>query len=691
MHSSACFPSRRFTTHRGTTGFALASVLVLLLSLAACASTTGLGSHADADGASTRTHSPAMELAKNGAQPGGAATDAPQWSVESLRNDEQRTRFVLESRDELARRSAIAAIEDPKALVSLALESANWRVRHAATARISDSAVLARVALQDPARAVRRVGVERLQDSPALLQVALTEVDPELSRLAVSKLERSEDLRSVIERSARSADRIEALGRLSDNDFALRLLRQDYDPDVRRAAARALPADMARAAMSDADSWLRPQLAARLPWDRLQQDLLEDSDPQLRSAALSTLNDPARLRELVVSARHADVRAQALARSNDPQLALERLQLDPDPEPRRVAAGMIRVDDAMLTTLLTSLLAAEPDLQVRARLVSKLRNQALLRELVRSSEVTLRREAVRRLDDRDVAAEIAHSDPSEDVRLAAIARLADRTRLEALLHGETRPALRRAIAARIGHGELLRHLSRVDPNPGTRLFLAELIQEPEAYAAMASDDSHWYLRWRALAGVSDPAELAKIAANDPHPEVRARAAARAGLPGDSPALLVIPSRMDQARSPTEQSIHDRSALAARLQHIVASLPSDEPIRLELESTLLDTPYVMHDETSGADSDSGVLWIERVSLRASTPTRILAQTQFSGGRAERSEQFRDGYRDANGELIAVRLAEVDAVAFLGALIDALGITPEQLDSVDDWVGAALELR
>lgn len=687
MHSSGRFPSRRFTTRGGGTRFVLASVVAVLLCLAGCAGTPGRGSHTDASDAFDRPDSPTMELTKNGVQSGAETTDALQRSIESLRDDKQRMRFALASRDELARRSAIAAIEDPQELASLALESNNWRVRHAATARISDPAVLAHVALHDSARAVRRAGVERLQDSTVLLQVALTEVDPELSRLAVSKLDRHEDLRSVIEGSARSADRIEALGRLSDNEPALRLLHQDYDPDLRRAAASALPADMARAAMAGADSWLRAQLAARLPWDRQQQALLEDADPQVRSAALSTLADPLRLRDLAASARHADVRAQALTRANDPQLALERLQRDPDPEPRRVAAGLIRVDDAVLA----SLLAAEPDLQVRARLVARLRDQALLRELVRSSEAALRREAVRRLDDVDVAAELAHSDPSEDVRLAAIARLADRSQLEALLHRETRPALRRAIAARIGHGELLRHLSRVDPTPATRLFLAERIQEPAVYAAMASDDPHWYVRWRALAGVSDAAVLAQMGANDPHLEVRARAAARAGVECVSPALLVIHPRMDPGRSPAQQSIHDRGALAARLQQIVASLPSVEPIRLELESTLLDTPYVLHDAASGADRDSGVLWIERVNLRASTPTRVLAQMQFSGGRAERSEQFRDGYRDANGELIAVRLAQVDAVRFVGELIDALELRADQVHSEDDWLQAALDLR
>lgn len=606
---------------------------------------------------------------------------SPEQRAASLRDDAQRLRFVLQSEHELARRVAIAAVEDLRLLQPLALEHANWRVRRAGAERIEDQVVLARIATTDTARAVRRVALERLQDPVALQVVALQERDPELSRLAVSRLPPA-GLREVIARSGRSVDRVEALTRLADPELAQTLLEQDADPEVRRAAAALLPEVMARALLARIeDGQVRSWLVRTLPWNAQQQALLEDADPLLRMAALGTLEDPAGLREQVLTATHADVRAQALRVLADPVLAARVLRQDPDPLPRRVAAGLLQGDDAVLLQAL----AAETDAATRARLVARLRDPQRLARFAADPDPRLRQEAARRLADPDWAARLVR-DPDPGVRTAALAHLQDRALLEQMLELETEPALRRAVAARLGRHARLLELAAGDPSPAFRLFLAEQLMDPQLYAQLARSDPHWYVRWRMLAQLEDAGLLNELASSDPVVEVRARAALRNDNAVPAEALLVASRRPDPARAVVGQGLEDRSVLAARLRQIVRGL--DPAIRLDLESVLLDTPYVLHDDPSGEDRDTGEVWVERVSLRASVPTRVLARMQVSGGRAARSEQFLDAYRDARGERVAVRLAEVDVIAFLAQLLAALDRpAPARWD--DPWLQAAQE--
>ncbi len=594
----------------------------------------------------------------------------------ALSSDRARIEVAASSRLETARVIAIEGVADVELLEPLALEHVNWRVRRAAAVRISNQALLARIAREDASRHVRRVALERLEDQARLLEAALEESDPELSRLASARLSDAAALGRLIVEGARSADRVEAVRRVTDDGVLIELARMDRDPAVRRAAVAGLSEPARLAMLGSEDGFLRAAAVANLPWGLVPDAMLDDADLRVRAAILDLAyadGGADRLRALFANTRCGASRARMVGLIDDAGFAAEVIGTDPAPDVREAAAGLIS-DQA----LLAAMLGQESDERVRARLASRVSDQGLLARLTADEQAAVRARAVERLDDAQRALALARADRSASVRASAVSRLNDQAVLADLLAAESDPEVQQALLSRIADPALLRPQARSAVSVPFRLRLVDRLADASVLAESALNDPHWYVRWRLVERIHDRELLARIEA-DPDPEVSARAAVRLGHGPDTAALLVRLPDPAWYESIAGRMFADREALGTRLTEIVRALAPETGVRVDVDAVMLDTPYTRYDDSS-RETDLAVLWIERVEIRAYSRDRELARKRFIGGRTARADDFDDARRDRLGQLVAIRMAEIDVIEFLAELLGALG--PEAAAQVPD---------
>jgi hypothetical protein len=137
-----------------------------------------------------------------------------------------------------------------------------------------------------------------------------------------------------------------------------------------------------------------------------------------------------------------------------------------------------------------------------------------LRALAREdAEPRVRRAAVNRLDDLAVLADVARTDPDEDVRGEAIRVLAG-------LGAEADDMVRaiesvRHLAA-LGRTREVVVVARENRDPSIRAAVVDLIDEPKALGSISRHAADAQTRLRALARLSDPAEILNVALKSEH-------------------------------------------------------------------------------------------------------------------------------------------------------------------------------
>ena len=128
-----------------------------------------------------------------------------------------------------------------------------------------------------------------------------------------------------------------------------------------------------------------------------------------------------------------------------------------------------------------------------------------LRALAREdAEARVRRAAVTRLEDIETLADIARTDPDEDVRAEAIRGLVG-------MAAETEDAARAADVARqllaLGRNREIVLIARESPNVAVRATVVDLLEDAKSLGAVSRHAADGATRLQALARVTDTEEL----------------------------------------------------------------------------------------------------------------------------------------------------------------------------------------
>ncbi len=204
---------------------------------------------------------------------------------------------------------------------------------------------------------------------------------------------------------------------------------------------------------------------------------------------------------------------------------------------------------------------ADPAVRLASLYALAPEDAAALRSLAREdAEARVRRAAVARLDDAEVLAEAAASDPDDQVRAEAVRGLSG-------LAVETDDPARATLLV-----QLLLHLERTkeavavardNAHAAVRAAVVDLLEEPKALGAISRHARDGATRLRALARLSDPAELRNVAAKCKHTD----------------AAVGALEQLDDREALTEVAEHARSKVAvrrARLRLRALDAPGDAP-------------------------------------------------------------------------------------------------------------------
>ena len=166
------------------------------------------------------------------------------------------------------------------------------------------------------------------------------------------------------------------------------------------------------------------------------------------------------------------------------------------------------------------------DPAVRAAAVYELgpEDAEALRALAREdADARVRRAAVNRIDELPVLADVARTDPDEEVRADAIRGLAG-------LAAEADEAPRAVEAVRhllsLGRTREIVVVARENRDPAIRAAVIELIDEGKALGSISRHAADAQTRLRALARVADPAELLNVALKSEHTDTAVAALER---------------------------------------------------------------------------------------------------------------------------------------------------------------------
>src|SRR5512132_1013057 len=147
-----------------------------------------------------------------------------------------------------------------------------------------------------------------------------------------------------------------------------------------------------------------------------------------------------------------------------------------------------------------------------------------LRALAREdADPRVRRAAVTRLDDAGVLAEIARTDPDEDVRTEAIRGLAGLA-AEADDVSAAADAVRQLLS--LGRTKEVLVVARASTSAAVREAIADLLDDQKALGSLSRHAPDASTRLRALARVSDEEELLKVALKSEHTDAAVAALER---------------------------------------------------------------------------------------------------------------------------------------------------------------------
>ncbi len=269
------------------------------------------------------------------------------------------------------------------------------------------------------------------------------------------------------------------------------------------------------------------------------------SDNRIRAAAVARLNDQGLLRKLAIEDKDHDVRAAAIEKLEDQDLIAKIAIEEPDEDLRHFAAGRVKspavldrvgawlvperasrvTDQALLARIATE----AKDEQVRGAATGALTDQAVL-EKVALSDTSQNNRAIAagRLTDQALLGKIAMRDHEQFVRGSAAEKLTD----PAVLN-EVGMWVKPELTARVTDQALLAKIVDNAKDASVRIAAVGALTDQDKLESIARshDRERWWdaIRKAAIEKLTSQAAFEALASRDPDPEFRKLAASRLTL------------------------------------------------------------------------------------------------------------------------------------------------------------------
>lgn len=163
-------------------------------------------------------------------------------------------------------------------------------------------------------------------------------------------------------------------------------------------------------------------------------------------------------------------------------------------------------------TILADLIKNDKRINIRKTALARLNDQQLLADVVESAAnnhtLNFRKEAVKKLTDQNILADIAKKNEAPDVRGAAVEKLTDQSALIDIVKTDSSKKVRLAVVEKLIDQGVLAHVAENDEDKDVRQAAAKKLLDQNALIRIAKDDKSNKVRQTAAEKLTDR-DLAK--------------------------------------------------------------------------------------------------------------------------------------------------------------------------------------
>ncbi len=335
---------------------------------------------------------------------------------------------------------------------------------------------------------IDKITVRSAEDSSSetfLLGLAENDENKKARKTAFNRLTKQESFEHVLIFGKYPDTRIQAVGKITDQEILKLTAENDEDEYVRKAAVSMLNDDAA-----------------------LARILQNDPSARVRESAATGINDEDALRSAARNDKAADVRRTAMRRITDPDFLALVAEKDPEESIRREAFEKVGDPE-----ILNRMLRSNPEYCIWPSAVRLITDLQLLEKIVLNPDNhwEVRREAVKRIENKDLLAQLAVEDKDDEVKRSARMKSDTDAITKAILESNAPQIFApQSQIPKIKNVEVLKKIAIKDHYPKARAAAVSEIPIPSFLAGIALSDKDASVRTAAVNGISDPVILSRI-------------------------------------------------------------------------------------------------------------------------------------------------------------------------------------
>ena len=402
---------------------------------------------------------------------------------------------------------AVKNITDDDVLVDIARNAKFWWVGYQAVHRINDKDILADFARNDPDEEIRRDAVKRISDEDVLLEIFSNDSDREVRRNALDNINDADTLKRLVldnygyfsvnsySSFKRNYDNLiyesigtgvydDILDKLSDESVFIDLVHEKLFSDFRILLVRRLvSSDVLRdLALNDSDYRVRmeavknPNLCdknafvrilrldindgvrfealRRIDDEDIPEDLVNDLNPLIRLYAYERLGNDFKEDENDVS--FEDIDLTSIKTIEDENVLCTIVKNSPLAAMRKYAFDKISDEH-----ILADLACFNGEFMNRA--LNRITDNALLLDIaLYSTDLPMKRNAVKKIDDEEFLLKAVQNNPYNDISEYIVDTIRDESLLEIIASNNSNPFNRKAAVNKIKSQDILTRLGEIE-------------------------------------------------------------------------------------------------------------------------------------------------------------------------------------------------------------------------------------
>jgi hypothetical protein len=441
--------------------------------------------------------------------------------------------------------AALVAIERISAqpiLADLAKTAKPNEIRLAAIAKISDQALLADVAKVDRSSDIRSAALAKLTDETLLVDVAMSDEYGEYCLEAIKHLAEIKDswlaqkVVGIANTTHFVACRLNelqaAIKKFTDQALLTDLAKQANFEKIRLAAAETITD---QALLADLAVNAKPDVVRKVAVKKITDQTLiaaiaqKDEDWFIGEAVTKIITDQTLLTDLAMNAESDDVRLAAAEKLSDQTLE-QKILVDVAMNRKYFGSQIVEKisDQEPLGRLAVNAESDDVRLAAAKKLTDQAHAQKLLADLAKEGNSSfnerIRMEAVARITDQTLLANLAMNAASDDARVAAAEKIADQALAQcAFANIAISKPLYESLGPEYGSDGFSIPGSSVDVLGFGHKMLSKITDQKHLYR-IAGSAKFLDMRLAAVGKISDPVTLSELANNADSPKVREAAA-----------------------------------------------------------------------------------------------------------------------------------------------------------------------